>query len=67
MKTLVRHSIPAAALLLQADFFLSVLSPEATEQNALIYVAYVGALSLVAGLQVLGIGLIRGAIAEDRF
>ena len=60
LKTLVRHSIPAAAVLLPVAFFLSVLSPEATEPNALIYLAYVGALSLAAGLLTLGIGLIRG-------
>jgi len=56
---LVRYSIPAAAVLLPAAFFLSVLSPEATEPNALINLAYVGAVSLAAGLLVLGIGLVR--------
>jgi uncharacterized membrane protein len=60
LKTLVRHSIPAAAVLLPVAFFLSVLSPEATEPNALIYLAYVGAVSLAAGLLTLGVGLIRG-------
>jgi len=59
MKTLARHSIPAAAILLPVAFFLSVLSPDATEPNALIYLAYVGALSLAVGLLVLGVGLIR--------
>jgi high-affinity Fe2+/Pb2+ permease len=54
-----RHSIPAAAVLLPAAFFLSVLSPEATEPNAMIYLAYVGAVSLALGLLVLGIGLVR--------
>lgn len=60
MKKLVRHSIPAAAVLLPAAFFLSVLSPEPTEPNALIYLAYVGAVSITAGLLVLGVGLVRG-------
>ena len=59
LKTLVRHSIPAAAVLLPVAFFLSVLSPEATEPNAMIYLAYAGAVSLAVGLLVLGIGLIR--------
>jgi hypothetical protein len=59
MKRVARHSIPAAAILLPAAFFLSVLSPEATEPNPLIYLAYVGAVSLGAGLLMLGIGLIR--------
>lgn len=59
LKTLVRHSIPAAAVLLPVAFFLSVLSPGATEPNAMIYLAYAGAVSLTAGLLVLGVGLIR--------
>jgi CDP-diglyceride synthetase len=59
MKRLVRHSIPAAAILLPVAFFLSVLSPAATEPNAMIYLAYVGAISLTFGLFVLGVGLVR--------
>lgn len=59
MRTLVRHSIPAAAVLLPVAFFLSVVSPDATEPNALIYLAYVGAVSLAVGLLVLGVGLVR--------
>ncbi len=64
MKAVARHAIPAAAVLLPAAFFLSVLSPEATEPNALISLAYVGAVSLGVGLVVLGVGLIRRAPAE---
>lgn len=55
----VRHAFPTAAILLPAAFFLSVLSPRATEPNAMIYLAYVGAVILVAGMIVLGVGLIR--------
>jgi len=51
---LARHSIPVAAILLPAACFLSVLSPDVTEPNALIYLAYVGAVSLAVGLLVLG-------------
>ena len=51
--------IPAAAILLPLAFFLSVLSPEATEPNAMIYLAYVGAVSLAVGLLTLGVGLVR--------
>lgn len=58
-KWVVRESIPAAAILLPVAFFLSVLSPDATEPNALIYLAYVGAVVLAAGLLVLGVGLMR--------
>ncbi|MDQ3508787.1 MAG: hypothetical protein M3494_12345 [Actinomycetota bacterium] len=60
LKSVARHAIPASAILLPAAFFLSVLSPDATEPNALINLAYVGAVSLAAGLLILGVGLIRG-------
>lgn len=60
-KGFVRHSIPAAAILLPLAFFLSVLTPDATKPNALIYLAYVGALSLAVGVFTLGVGLIRRA------
>jgi hypothetical protein len=59
-KWLVRLAIPAAAIFIPAAFFLSVLSPAATEPNGFIYLAYVGALSLAAGVLTLGVGLIRG-------
>lgn len=59
MKRLVRHTVPAAAILLPVGFFLSVLSPDATEPNPLIYLAYVGAVSLAVGLLTLGVGLVR--------
>jgi hypothetical protein len=59
MKWLVRGSIPIAAILVPAAFFLSVLSPDATSPNGLIYLAYVGAVLLAIGVLVLGIGLIR--------
>ena len=59
MKWVVRLAFPAAAIWTPAAFFLSVLSPEATEPNALIYLAYVGGVVLAAGLLVLGVGLIR--------
>ena len=59
MRWLVRLSLPAAAILTPAAFFLSVLSPRATEPNALIYLAYVGGISLAVGLLVLGVGLVR--------
>ena len=63
-KWLVRLSAPTAAILLPAAFFLSVLSPAATEPNALIYLAYVGGVILALGLFVLGIGLVRQPKSE---
>jgi hypothetical protein len=59
MKWLVRGSIPIAAILLPAAFFLSVLSPDSTSPNGLIHLAYVGAVLLAVGVLVLGIGLVR--------
>ena len=57
-KQVVRSAIPSAAIFLPAAFFLSVLSPTATRPNALINLAYVGAVVLAIGLIVLGIGLL---------
>src|SRR5215216_8069336 len=37
MRWVVRVAFPAAAILMPLAFFLSVLSPEATEPNAMIY------------------------------
>lgn len=65
LKKVVRHSIPASAVLLPAAFFLSVLSPGATEPNALINLAYIGAASLGTGLLILGVGLLRGNRARN--
>lgn len=58
-KIFARNAIPASAILLPVAFFLSVLSPDATQPNALINLAYVGAVLLAAGVLTLGIGLIR--------
>jgi uncharacterized membrane protein len=63
-KWLVRLSAPIAAILLPLAFFLSVLSPTATEPNALIYLAYAGGVILALGLFVLGIGLVRQLASE---
>jgi hypothetical protein len=60
MRWVVRVAFPVAAVLMALAFFLSVLSPEATEPNAMIYLAYVAGLLLAVGLLVLGVGLIRG-------
>jgi hypothetical protein len=60
MKWVVRLAFPIAAILMPVAFFLSVLSPQATEPNALIYLAYVGGVVLAVGLLTLGVGLLRG-------
>jgi hypothetical protein len=60
MKWVVRFAFPAAAILMPLAFFLSVLSPEATEPNAMISLAYVAGVVLAVGLLALGVGLKRG-------
>jgi hypothetical protein len=55
-----RNFIPISAIVMPAGFFLSVLSPDATEPNALIYLTYIGAILLMVGVLTLGIGLVRG-------
>jgi hypothetical protein len=59
MRWIVRGSIPIAAILVPAAFFLSMLSPEAKAPNEFIYLAYVGAVLLAVGVLVLGVGLVR--------
>jgi hypothetical protein len=59
LKKVVRSAIPSSAILLPAAFFLSVLSPDATRPNQLIYLAYVGAVVLAISLVVLGVGLLK--------
>jgi hypothetical protein len=60
-KWLARTGAPIAAILIPAAFFLSVVSPSATEPNGLINLAYVGALFLAGAVLSLGVGLIRAA------
>ena len=59
MRWVVRLAFPAAAVLMALAFFLSVLSPEATQPNAMIYLAYLAGVVLAVGLLVLAVGLVR--------
>jgi hypothetical protein len=65
-RSFARHAFPTAAILLPAAFFLSVLSADATEPNALINLAYLGAAVLTAGLITLGVGLVRSNPSVDQ-
>jgi drug/metabolite transporter superfamily protein YnfA len=58
-KWIARLGAPIAAILIPLAFFLSVASPEATEPNGLMNLAYVGAIFLAASVVTLGVGLIR--------
>ena len=60
LKWFVRLSLPLAAILLPVAFFFSVLRPDAREPNSVIYLAYVGAVVLAAGVIILGAGLLKG-------
>jgi hypothetical protein len=60
-KQVVRSSIPAAAILVPAAFFLSIVKPRAERPGRLILLAPLGALSLTLGLLTLGVGLLRAA------
>ena len=62
-KWFVRLSIPSAAILVPAAFFLSVLAPDAREPNGLIVLAYLGALLLASGVALLGVGLMKVRIS----
>jgi hypothetical protein len=60
-KWIARTAAPIAAIFIPAAFFLSVLSPTATQPDGLINLAYVGAVFLAAAVLSLGVGLIRAA------
>ena len=64
-KWLARVGAPIAAILIPVAFFLSVASPLATEPNALINLAYIGAVFLAAAVLTLGVGLIRAGRRRD--
>ena len=53
-----RLGIPVAAIVMSAGFFASSAGRDRTKPNQFIWVLYVGALSLAAGVLTLGIGLI---------
>ena len=63
---LARTGAPLAAILIPAAFFLSVVSPAATQPNGLINLAYVGAVFLAGAVLSLGAGLIRAALGTQR-
>ncbi len=54
-KQLVRSAIPAAAILVPAAFFLSVVRPRAERPGRIILLAPLGAVSLSVGLLTLGV------------
>jgi hypothetical protein len=59
LQAFVRISIPLAAILMPAGFFLSMMSPGAAAPSPLISLTYAGGVVLAAGVFTLGVGLVR--------
>lgn len=57
---IARSGIPLAAILMPAGFFFSSMGAARTRPNGLIWLVWLGALSLAAGALTLGIGLLTG-------
>ena len=58
-RSLVCNTLAAAPILISAGFFLSIVSPKATQPGRLIALVYLGAASLAVGTVTLGVGLLR--------
>ena len=58
---IARIAVPLAAIVIPVGFFLSMLSPTATQPSSAVGLIYAGAVSLAAGVSLLGVGLIRSA------
>jgi hypothetical protein len=58
-----RNFVPAAAILMPAGFFLSVLGKDPEKPNRLIVLLWIGAASLTIGLVTAGVALIATGIA----
>ena len=65
IKQWIRVGTPVTAILLPLAFFFSVLSPDATRPNAMIYFACAGFAVLALTLLTVGIGLVKKK-AENR-
>jgi len=57
-----RLAVPLSAILIPAGFFLSMVSPTATQPGPAVRLIYIGALVLALGVLTLGFGLVRSAI-----
>lgn len=55
---IARVGVPLAAILMSAGFFLSTAGRNVTKPNRLIWLVWIGALSLAAGVVSLGVGLL---------
>ena len=60
----VRIGVPAAAILIPAGFFLSVVSPRSERPNGAIRLVYIAALVLAVSVLILGVALVRAAVVS---
>ena len=59
LETVCAVGDPFGSFFSPCRIFFSVVTPKATEPNALIYLTFIGAVVLSAGLVTLGIGLLK--------
>jgi hypothetical protein len=59
LQWLVRIGVPLAGILISAGFFFSVAAPATTQPSQAVFLIYLGAVSLAAGVITLGVGLLR--------
>jgi hypothetical protein len=58
-----RNFVPAAAILMPAGFFLSVMGKDPEKPNRLIVLLWIGAAVLTVGLVTAGVGLVMAGVA----
>jgi hypothetical protein len=58
----VRLALPAAAIVMPAGFFLSVMSPRSDRPNGAIRLVDVGAAIMAMAVLILGVGLVRSVV-----
>jgi len=56
-----RIAFPLAAILISGGFFASAVGHNLNQPNQFIFILYSGAILLVAGLIIVGVGLLRGS------
>jgi len=64
LEFVARNFVPAAAVLMPAGFFLSVIGTDPTKPNRLVWLLWSGAIVLTVGLIVDGVALIAAGAAE---
>jgi hypothetical protein len=63
LEVVARNGVPAAAILMPAGFFLSVLGKDPERPSRLIVLLWLGVAALTAGLLAAGIGLVLAGVS----